>query len=109
MQLVVLFPIRRCETSASSLKRAKRRQSSRYLFWPAYNASPQREPSIFCMPPVTYVLAMFVTYVLTSDPPERPERFHEAIGISTSDHVAMRKPVPSRGTALDHGSARLSD
>src|SRR6201987_4029496 len=58
------------ETSASSLKRAKRRQSSRYLFWPAYNASPQREPSIFCMPPVTYVLAMFVTYVLTSDPPE---------------------------------------
>src|ERR1700761_5707329 len=61
---VVLFPIQRCETSASSLKRAKRRQSSRYLFWPAYNASPQREPSIFCMPPVTYVLAMFVTYVL---------------------------------------------
>src|ERR1700741_5222958 len=95
MQLVVLFPIQRCETSASSLKRAKRRQSSRYLFWPAYNASPQREPSIFCMPPVTYVLAMFVTYVLTSDPPERPYHWVRAPGGLLPNVVSTPKSAPT--------------
>jgi hypothetical protein len=31
------------------------------------------------MPPVTYVLAMFVTYVLASDPPGRPKRISRGL------------------------------
>lgn len=49
------------------------------------------------MPPVTYVLAMFVTYVLASDPPERPKACREGIGSESRQRAARPPDAPSRG------------
>jgi hypothetical protein len=51
------------------------------------------------MPPVTYVLAMFVTYVLASDPPEEPTIFAEWLIIDLPNrllHYETRRAVVYR-------------
>lgn len=43
------------------------------------------------MPPVTYVLAMFVTYVLATDPPKRPKMLLGLLVMRNSRYRSVEK------------------
>jgi len=98
---VVLFPSRRCERPRRGLKSQAHSTLQVPPPGPAYNACLRGEPRILCMQPVTYVLAMFVTYVLASGPPERPDDSTEATDMIVGSTEVLRGFAPVARKAND--------